>query len=54
MIHLVSQELLKGFMNQISSLKTLDSCFGLSVVFQNIPFTFFPKAKDCLTDLSIF
>src|SRR6266542_4888605 len=51
--YLVSQELFKTFMNQISSLKTLDYDLFISNV-QNIPFTYFPGAKDCLTDLSLF
>ncbi len=41
-------------MSQIPSLKTLNYCYGSLMIFQNIPFTLFPKAKDCLTNLSIF
>src|SRR5205823_2817261 len=51
---LLAGEILKMFMNQISSLKKLTyyskrsyvSCIG------NIFFTHFPGARDCLTDLS--
>ncbi len=49
--YLVSQELLKTFMNQISSLKSLHYDFGFIKI---VPFTYFPEPKDCLTDLSIF
>ena len=48
--HLVLQELLKTFMNRISSLKTLK----LSKEFQNISFLNLPEAKDCLAGLSSF
>ena len=48
-IHLVLQELLKAFMNQTSSIKSLD----YNTV-RNIPFVSFPGAKDCLTDLLVF
>jgi len=37
-------------MSQVSSLKTLKHSKG----FQSIPFTGFPGAKECLTDLSTF
>ncbi len=48
--YLVSQELLKAFMKQISSLKLLDYVKTVP----KIPFTYFPGAKNCLTDLSTF
>ena len=48
--YLMLQELLKAFMNQISSLKAL----RYSREFQGISFINFPGAKDCLTDLSAF
>src|SRR6266540_6216914 len=48
--YLILQELLKIMMNQISPLKTLDFSFGIS----KIPFTYFPGAENCLTDLSVF
>ncbi len=54
-IHLISQELLKDFMNQISSLKILK--YDLLIypkITQNIPFVSFPGAKDCLTDILEF
>ena len=49
--YLVSQELLKMFMKQISSLKSLD-CDQVSSEFPK--FTYFLGTKDCLADLSIF
>src|SRR6266540_2330057 len=52
--HLVSQELLKAFMNQISSLKILDYDLRYQTTVQNIPFISFLGAKDCLTDLTEF
>src|SRR5256885_12059663 len=48
--NLVSQELLKMFMKQISSLKYLDYDAAPSE-FPN--FTYFPGAKDCLANLSV-
>src|SRR6266498_1342763 len=48
---LVSQELLKAFMNQISSLKSLHCDFAFV---EMVPFTCFPRVNDCLTDLSVF
>src|SRR3989337_3821899 len=39
------------FTNQISSLKTLDCCYGL-IFTHNIPFLTYPKAIVCLKDLS--
>ena len=45
---LVLKELLKIFVSQISSLKTLK----YSKEFQNIPFINFPKSENCLTNLS--
>ncbi len=54
---LVSQELLKAFMSQIPSLKTLDCLVHLPIFqnnfIKNVPFICFPGVKDCLTDLSI-
>ena len=47
---LIFQELLKTFMSRISSLKFLKH----SREFQIVPFVDFPRAKDCLTDLSAF
>ncbi len=49
--YLIFQELFKAFMNQISSLKSLDYRLGFIKI---VPFTYFPGAKDCLRDLSIF
>src|SRR6266540_5252041 len=51
--YLVLQELLKAFMNQISSLKTLDY-LRYSTTIKHIPFASFPKAKDCLEGLLEF
>jgi len=48
--YLITQELLKIMMNQISPLKTLDYNFGIS----KVPFTYFPGAENCLADLSVF
>ncbi len=48
--HLLLRELLKTFMNQISSLKALE----YSKEIQNTPFINFSGAKDCLTGLSAF
>ncbi|RIA89253.1 hypothetical protein C1645_825143 [Glomus cerebriforme] len=51
--HLIAQEIIKMFMNQIPSLKKLEFYWNN---FKNIPFNIhfscFPGAKDCLTDLS--
>ncbi|CAI2179068.1 4359_t:CDS:1 [Funneliformis geosporum] len=51
--YLMLQELLKGFMSQISSLKSLDYNLRLDTV-QYMPFSYFPGAKDCLKDLTEF
>ncbi|CAG8571605.1 6421_t:CDS:1 [Funneliformis caledonium] len=51
--YLLSQELLKAFMNHVSSLKSLDYGLELLEKVQNVPFIYFPGAKDCLTDLSL-
>ncbi|CAI2179019.1 16992_t:CDS:1 [Funneliformis geosporum] len=48
---LISQELLKAFMCQIPSLKTLDNHTTSA---SNIQFTLFPGAKYCLTNLTVF
>ena len=52
--YLVTKEILKMFMNQISSLKKLTYCCCLfnNITNNNISFNYFPRAKDCLTDLS--
>ncbi|GES99471.1 hypothetical protein GLOIN_2v1784405 [Rhizophagus clarus] len=47
--YLLSQEILKMFMNQILSLKSLEYYLGYS---QNITFTCLPEAKTCLMDLT--
>jgi len=52
--YLVLQEILKMFMKQITSLKSLDYDLGTSSTVQSILFTCLPGAKDCLTDLSVF
>src|SRR5688572_7632120 len=52
--HLVIQELLKAFMNQISSLKSLNYNLRYLTTINDIPFVSFPGAKDCLTDLLEF
>ncbi|GBB92250.1 hypothetical protein RclHR1_01990022 [Rhizophagus clarus] len=44
--HLLEQEIIKMFMNQIPSLKKL--CYHQN----NLHFTYFPGARDCLTKLS--
>ena len=50
---LISKEILKMFMDQISSLKSLTCHSSYNVhIPDNIPFTSFPGARDCLTDLS--
>ncbi|RIA83583.1 hypothetical protein C1645_833603 [Glomus cerebriforme] len=49
--YLLSQEILKMFMKQISSLKSLDYYSGYSKKVQNIMFTHLPEAKNCLVDL---
>src|SRR5947207_1788555 len=52
---LLSQEILKMFMNQISSLKTLDYGTGASgelKYVKDIEFTYSPGAKICLMDLA--
>src|SRR5205823_12769400 len=48
--YLVSQEFLKMFMKQISSLKSLDYDAALS---EFPKFTYFSGARDCLADLSV-
>src|SRR3954453_20180182 len=50
--YLLSQEILKMFMNQISSIKSLDYDTGYSKKVQNVMFTNLPEAKHCLKDLS--
>ncbi|CAG8672552.1 6974_t:CDS:1 [Funneliformis mosseae] len=50
--YLLLQEMLKMFMRQISSLKSLDYYVGISRIIK-LPFTSFPGAKDCMTNLSI-
>ncbi len=52
--YLVSQELLKAFMNQINSLKSLDYNSAFLKTIQYIPFIYFPGAKNCLRDISEF
>ncbi|RIA83589.1 hypothetical protein C1645_880408 [Glomus cerebriforme] len=55
--YLLSQEILKMFMKQISSLKSLNYCsFGsvYSKKVQSIMFTYLPEAKNCLIDLKEF
>ncbi|CAI2163524.1 15598_t:CDS:1 [Funneliformis geosporum] len=52
--YLVLQEILKMYMSQISSLKSLDYDLEISKTVQNILFTYFPGAKGCLANLSIF
>ena len=44
---LITEEILKMFMNQVSTLKKL-----ICHYIRNISFTHFPGARDCLTDLS--
>ncbi|RIA97025.1 hypothetical protein C1645_856052 [Glomus cerebriforme] len=50
--YLLSQEILKMFMNEISSLKSLDYGSSCSKKVENIMFTYLPGAKNCLTDLT--
>ncbi|RIA89252.1 hypothetical protein C1645_825142 [Glomus cerebriforme] len=50
--HLIAQEIIKMFMNQIPSLKKLYYLNNYKNIPFNIHFTYFPKAKDCLIDLS--
>ncbi|CAI2172749.1 1752_t:CDS:1 [Funneliformis geosporum] len=51
--HLIAQELLKSFMKDIPSLKSLDLCCDFSTrIVQNVPFSNFPGATSCLADLS--
>ncbi|CAI2178791.1 1676_t:CDS:1 [Funneliformis geosporum] len=50
--HLVSQELLKVLMKHFSCIKTLDYCTETSRITQNIPFTYFPGATECLADVT--
>ncbi|RIA87278.1 hypothetical protein C1645_827987 [Glomus cerebriforme] len=49
--YLLSQEILKMFMKQISSLKSLNYCSSYSKKVQNIMFTYLPEAENCLIDL---
>ncbi|RIA99334.1 hypothetical protein C1645_870050 [Glomus cerebriforme] len=49
--YLLSQEILKMFMKEISSLKYLDYDSGYSKKVQNIMFTYLPEAKHCLKNL---
>ncbi|GBC03531.1 hypothetical protein RclHR1_05180008 [Rhizophagus clarus] len=49
--YLLSQEILKMFMNEISSLKFLEYDSGYSKKVQNVMFTYFPEAKNCLKGL---
>ncbi len=49
--HLVLKEVLKMFMNQISSLKELD--YRSDLPFSDVAFINFPGAMNCLTNLSI-
>jgi hypothetical protein len=46
--YLLSQEILKMFMNEITSLKSLDYDSGYSKKVQNVMFTYLPEAKNCL------
>ncbi|RIA99341.1 hypothetical protein C1645_811580 [Glomus cerebriforme] len=50
--YLILYEILKMFMNEVSSLKSLDYDLGNPIEIQDITFTFFPGAKNCLKDLS--
>jgi hypothetical protein len=50
--YLLSQEILKMFMNEVSSLKSLDYCLGRSKDVENIMFTCLPGAKNCLKNLT--
>ncbi|CAI2162526.1 13027_t:CDS:1 [Funneliformis geosporum] len=52
--YLITQELFKMFMNQITSLKSLDYRLGYIKQVQNVTFTYFSGAKNCLKDLSEF
>ncbi|PKC69790.1 hypothetical protein RhiirA1_455559 [Rhizophagus irregularis] len=49
--YLLSQEILKMFMNQISSLKSLNYYSGYSKKVQNIMFIHLPESKFCLSNL---
>src|ERR1044072_1728173 len=51
---LTLQELLKGFMNQVSSIKVLSYYSHFLYSINNIPFASFPGAKDCLKDVIEF
>src|SRR6266542_1318574 len=51
--YLVFQEVLKMFMKQIPSLKSLDYNLEFPETIQ-LPFTYFPGASDCLVDLTVF
>ncbi|RIA99338.1 hypothetical protein C1645_811577 [Glomus cerebriforme] len=50
--YLLSQEILKMFMKEISSLKSLDYCSARSKDVENIMFTYLPEARNCLKDLA--
>ncbi|CAB4416120.1 unnamed protein product [Rhizophagus irregularis] len=51
--HLIAQEIIKMFMNQISSLKRLEYYLNsYRIIPFNIHFACFPGAKDCLKNLS--
>jgi hypothetical protein len=50
--YLLSQEILKMFMKQISSIKSLNYDTGYSKKVQNVMFTNLPEAKNSLKDLS--
>src|SRR5947207_14332339 len=49
---MVEIEILKMFINQIPSLKTLKISTYDHDFMVDVSFTYFPGAKDCLTDLS--
>jgi hypothetical protein len=49
--YLLSQEILKMFMNQISSLKSLDYYSGYSKKVQSIMFINLPESRNCLSNL---
>ncbi|EXX75492.1 uncharacterized protein OCT59_010481 [Rhizophagus irregularis] len=50
--YLLTQEILKMFINEISSLKSLDYCSGRTKDVENIMFTCLPGTKNCLKDLT--
>src|SRR5205823_12560807 len=52
-VKIVLQEIFKFLMSQISSLRKMRlKFFELSLLRQNITFTSYPGARDCLKDLS--